>query len=38
MMYDSIEVSKQNVVLTGSPAKIVKEVYFCWLEFNKISI
>ena len=29
---------QQNVVLAGSPAKIVKEGYPCWLEFNNISL
>jgi serine O-acetyltransferase len=29
---------QQNVVLAGSPAKIVKEGYPCWLEFNDISL
>ncbi len=29
---------KQNVVLAGSPAKVVKENYPCWLEFNNVSL
>lgn len=29
---------QKNVVLAGSPAKIVKEDYPCWLEFNNISM
>jgi serine O-acetyltransferase len=27
---------QQSVVLAGSPAKIVKENYPCWLEFNNV--
>lgn len=26
----------QNVVLAGTPAKVVKEEYECWVKFNKI--